>query len=165
MDDTYEQIMEQVKSLPDEEQLKFINELSKRLKQKKHEDAVVVDMFCGNEMCKKVNELMHVVDMFESGKQLVTYEQYTITGKPDLQKLCRNVKDAWEKMGGYVVFVGISYINGERVSGYPAYIKEGVQSLSISQNGDLGWLLFKKALEHIGYEVETDQRMHVLNVK
>ena len=150
-----------IQKLSPEDKKKLIVELSK----KNGKDLVLLDMFCGNEMAKKMNRIMHDVDVFEKGKQLAIYEKIEITGNVNRELLCENMKKAWEKAGGYVLFVAISHINGVRVRDYPLYLREGIQSLSMVQKGELGWIMFKKALEHLGYEVEVDQQMHVLSVK
>ena len=164
MDDKeFAQLLTDVNNLSKEDKEKLLIEVNKV--KESGEDVILMDMFCGNKIAKQVNKMMHAVNVFEPGKQLALYEKVEITGNANREHLCENMKNAWEKIGGYVLFVAISHINGVRTRQYPYYLKEGIQTLSMVQNNDLGWILFKRALEGLGYEVETDQHMHVLSVK
>jgi hypothetical protein len=126
---------------------------------------VVLDVFGGSKMMKFQNNFMHCGDVFEQGKQLAEHFQLTVTGNPNLDMLCENVKNAYEKAGeGYILFVAIRSIDGERSKEPKAYIKEGIQTLSMEQNGTLGWSLFKDILTHLGYEVKTNEHMMVETV-
>ena len=111
----------------------------------------------------KINKFMHACDVFEPGKQLVTvHEFYTVTGSNiKLPILCENLKKAFEQAGDKnVVFVGIKSINDKPVKDAMAYIKPETQSISDGKT----WGLFKKALEQMGYDVETTQYMQVTKV-
>lgn len=135
-------------------------------KEPKEELEIIVDILGGNEMAKFTNDMMHAADMFEKGKQLATHESLIVKGTPDLSKLCKLIKDGWEKAGGYVVFVGIRTVNGKRPNNSYSYFMEGVQSISMKQkNKPLAWGLFKDILSQMGYEVETDESMKVINIK
>jgi hypothetical protein len=126
---------------------------------------VVLDVFGGTKMQKFQNDFMHCGDVFEKGKHLAEHYQIVVTGNPNLEKLCENYKNAYEKAsGGYILFVAIKSIDGKRTKEPKAYIKEGIQSISMVQNGELGWSLFKDLLTHLGYEVKTNQYMMVESV-
>jgi hypothetical protein len=126
---------------------------------------VVLDVFGGDKMLKFQNEFMHCGDVFEKGKQLAEHFQIVVSGKPDLDKLCENFKNAFEKASeGYILFVAIRSIDGIRSKEPKAYIKEGIQTLSMMQHDTLGWSLFKDVLTHLGYEVKTNQYMMVESV-
>lgn len=129
------------------------------------QDEIVLDVFGGDKMLKLQNNFMHCGDVFEKGKHLSEHFKITITGKPNLDKLCENFKNSFEKASeGYILFVAIRSINGERCKEPKAYIKEGIQTLSMVQNGELGWSLFRDILSQLGYEVKTNQYMMVESV-
>jgi hypothetical protein len=119
--------------------------------------SVELDLFYGDGF---KNDFMHACDMFERGKQLATYEQFVVTGKPDLENLCENTKNALEKLGKNVVFVGIRNIDGKRINDPKPYIKPLTQT--ISNGKQFG--LFKEMLEQLKYKVEVDEFMQVLLV-
>lgn len=119
---------------------------------------IILDVIHGD---AKKNNFMHWADMFESGKQLGKHEQYVITGTPDLKKVALIFKDALEKSGRNVSFVGIRSINNKQPKSPEAYFRPDTQSISDGHN----WGLFKNLLEGLGYEVETSQYMHVTSVK
>lgn len=163
-DYTEEDVLKFLKSLPKESRDNLLQEVVDKDELKDGKDKVTVDLFSVNKTGSKINELMHAADLFEPGKILANHDQIIVEGKPNLEKLCENLRAAWEEQGGYVVFAGINSINGIKSKGHPVYFKEEVQSLSMVQNNDLGWGLFKEILEKLGYEVETDQTMHVTKV-
>ena len=159
-----DQILKLVKNLPQEDQADIVKEVNLKTSHKIENDEVLVDFFGGNRMAGQIDKLMHAADLYESGKIFACYDSVVVVGKPDLNALCKHYKAAWEETGGYVVFVGIRSINNVRGKGYPLYFKEEIQSLSMVRKGDLCWVLFKDALEALGYEVETDKSMHVTKV-
>jgi hypothetical protein len=115
-------------------------------------------------MTKFQNDFMHAGDVFEKGKQLAKFFQAEIKGDPNLDMVCENFKNAMDRAGGYSVFVAIRSVDGERCTEPRAYIMEGVQTISMEQNGSLGWGLFKDMLETLGYTVETNEHMVVEKV-
>lgn len=126
---------------------------------------ITLDVLCGN---KLINEFMHCADVFETGKHFVEHKTFTlsITGNPNLNKLCENFKNALENDGKInVIFVAIRDINGDFHPKYNKYIKPNVQTLSMYQNGILGWALFKDVLKTLKYNVETNQHMMVTIVE
>lgn len=126
---------------------------------------IEIDVFGGNSDMKMQNEMMHCVDMFEAGKQLAQYNRVTMDIEPQsLKGICEIVKGIYEEAGGYVLFAAISRVDGKREPHIQLQLKEGIQTLSMLQNGSLGWTLFKDALVRLGYSVETDERMRVTNV-
>jgi hypothetical protein len=125
---------------------------------------IILDVFGGDKMMKNQNEFMHAGDVFEKGKELAQYFQIVITGNPNLNKICFNLRDAYHKADGYVLFAAINSIDGKRTKDPKPYIKEGIQTLSIEQKGTLSWNLFKNILEQLGYNVETNQYMMVENI-
>ena len=120
---------------------------------------VIIDIFGGDSRMKFTNKLMHAGDVFESFKQLCECMQAEITAdtKVDFVGI---IKRKMEEAGGYVVFVGIREIDGERVDP-KAYVMPGVSILSTGES----WYLFSDALRKMGYEVEEDKNRRVINVK
>jgi len=118
---------------------------------------IELDLFYGDDF---KNRFMHAADVFEQGKQLAEYNQFVVTGTPDLNKLCDNMKNALEKTGKNVVLVAIRSINGKRVTPRP-YIKPNVQTISDGKK----FGLFKDMLERIGYKVDVSECMQVINIK
>ncbi len=131
--------------------------MKKNKKEVKEELKVELDLFYGD---KKLNDFMHYADVFERGKQLADYEQFIITGNPNLEKICENVKNALEGTDKNVVFVAIRNINGERVDDPKAYIKPNTQTISMGKK----FGLFKDLLETLKYKVQVSQNMEVLSV-
>jgi len=127
------------------------------MKETEKELKVELDVFYGD---KKLNELMHYADVFERGKQLAYYEQFIITGNPNLEKLCENVKNALEAADKNVVFVAIRNINSKRFNDPKAYIKPNTQTISVGKK----FGLFKDMLETLEYKVQVSQQMEVLSV-
>jgi regulator of RNase E activity RraA len=126
---------------------------------------VTLDVFGGDKMIKMQNDFMHASDVFERGKQLVKYFQMEIRGDPDMQKLCENAKNAFEKgTEGYVVFIAIRDVDGVRCDNPRAVFKEGVQTLSMERDSGLKWGLFKDILGQLGYKTETNEFMMVQSV-
>ena len=60
-----------------------------------------------------------------------------------------------------LVFLGIREVDGVLTNKYKPFIQEGVQSISDGHQ----WGMFHKMLEKIGYKVETNQHMVVLNAE
>jgi hypothetical protein len=129
-------------------------------KQELNSHEIIVDVFGGDKMAKLQNQFMHSADVFEGGKQFATYMQLTVTGNPDLDKLCERIKDSFEQIGGYIIFAGIKSIDGVRVDKPRAYFKEGVQT--ISNGHQFG--LFRDKLITLGYTPETNKHMMVTAV-
>ena len=123
--------------------------------------SVQVDVFHGD---KFRNNFMHYADVFEDGKQLANYECFIITGRPNLEKLSINIKESLEKLNRNVVFVAIRSVDNVRVSNPNAYIKPNVQTISMVQNGNLGFAMFNDCLLNLGYKVVTNECMQVLSV-
>lgn len=127
---------------------------------------IVLDVLGGDKKSKFQNDFMHACDVFEKGKQYATYFQVTITGTPDLSKLCENFKNSYEQAtDGYVIFVAIRSIDGIRSQIPHAFIKEYVQSISmINNDGILKWGLFKDILTNLGYRSKHNERMFIESV-
>lgn len=125
---------------------------------------IEIDFLGGDVETKRINEFMHAVDVFEHGKQFVYHDGFIITGNPDLSKLCEVIANAYEKCGGYAVFVGIRNINGKRAENPHAYFMKNVQSVSMNQGKNSGWALFKDILEQLGYVASIDEKMRVISV-
>ena len=129
---------------------------------KKH--IVLVDLLAGNKAAKFQNALMHHAQCYEKGKQFAIHTRMEYSGVSDPKELIPCIKKEQEAEGGYIVFAAIHSIDGERPESPSAYFMEGVQSISTLQDKTLGWLLFKDALKQLGYEAETDERMHVTKI-
>ena len=131
----------------------------------KKELTIELDFLGGDKRAKFTNEFMHAADMFEKGKQLAAHDRFVVTGNPNIKTLCKTIADAHAKAGGYAVFVGIRKINGKRVNKAHAWFMEGVQSITMKQEGqELGWTLFKNILEQLDYVAKTDEHMRVTSV-
>jgi Fic family protein len=104
-----------------------------------------------------LNKLMHAADVFESFKQLGEFYTLEITGEPDLDFLCENMRKTLEESGKSVTFASIVKVDGVPTNKYPYYLKPGVASIS---NGHQ-WALFKDLLNQRGFDVETDNTMKV----
>jgi hypothetical protein len=125
---------------------------------------IILDVFGGGKIAKFQNDLMHAVDVFESGKHFAYYFQLEISGEPDLDKLCERLKNAYEQSGGYILFAAIRNINDIRSKEPKAYIKEGIQTISTYQNNVLGWSLFSDMLIKLGYKTVTNEYMMVESI-
>lgn len=131
---------------------------------------LILDVIRGN---FQMNNFMHRMDVFESGKILGEAEQIQVNAKMEeshvvdfLNGIIENLRMAMEddsvKSEQQIVsFIGIREINSIKNSSIPPYIKSGVQSIS---NGSK-YILFSKLLEILGYEVTTSDYMHVLTAK
>lgn len=134
---------------------------------------IEIDFLGGDKNLKLMNDMMHAVNMFEKGKQLAIHNRFSITGEikqnlfgpedPELNEICAKIANAFVKSDGYAVFVGIRSVNGKRVEPRAWFMPE-IQSISMHQNGELGWALFKDILSHLEYTVQTDQQMRVISV-
>lgn len=128
---------------------------------------ITVDIIGGNEKTKFINEFMHYGDVFENGKHYCCWFSLTVEGTPDLNKLIPNIVNAWENKDGakgYVIFAAIRSIDDIRVKDPKAYLKEGVQSLSMIINGKLSWVKFSDFLKHLGYKAHYDNHFVVKDV-
>ena len=125
---------------------------------------VTLDVFGGDKTAKFQNAFMHAGDVFENGKHFAYYFQVEIDGDPNLDKLCENLKNAYEQSGGYILFAAIRTIDGVKSKEPKAFIKEGIQTISMYQNGTLGWSLFNDLLIKLGYETKTNEYMMVESV-
>lgn len=125
----------------------------------KHE--VEIDIFHSPSLLDK---FMHAVDCFESGKRLAVFERMTVTGDPDLTKLCENIKNALEQVKRELLFIAINSIDGVRSKEPYAYIRPKIQTLSMYQNGNLGFGLFKDILGQLGHKAKTNETMEVTRV-
>ena len=132
---------------------------------KSTEKKVVLNVIGATEKEALYNKLLHSADLFESGKRLVSVYTYTVTGDPDLNKLCERISDAIRGSGGYAVFVGIKAINGQFVDGYPTWVDKDVNSVSIIQANSLKWCLLKDMIAQLGYSPTTDKNMRVIKVE
>lgn len=121
------------------------------------EKTIILDVIHGDH---KLNAFMHASDVFEDGKQLGEHMTFEVKGTPDLDKLCVNMKELFEKADRNVSFVAIRTIDGVRVEP-KAYFRLNTQSISDGQR----FGLFKEMLEQIGYKVETTKFMQVTSVK
>ena len=83
---------------------------------------IVLDIIHGD---SKINDFMHVADVFEESKQIGMHEQYKISGTPDIQKIVSIIKEGFEKSGRNVSFVAIRSIDGE-VFHFPSRISNPV---------------------------------------
>jgi hypothetical protein len=115
---------------------------------------------------KLQNSLMHAASLFEDGKQMVQYERFIVTMKPNspYESLCEEIANVFNQMGGYCIFVGIETVDGIKLEKNYTWFEKNVQSLSIIQNDGLKWILFKDFLKTRGYNVECDERMFVVNI-
>jgi hypothetical protein len=111
----------------------------------------------------KINEYMHSLDVFEKGKYVASLHQIVVSGENlPLDFLVDHIKNAYEKVGSAsVVFVSICSADGVFTANYSPFIKPNVQTIS---NGTQ-YGRFKDQISGIGYEVETDEFMHVLSAK
>lgn len=131
---------------------------------------IVLDVVRGN---FQMNNFMHNMGVFESGKNLGEAEQLEVTATMEeshvvdfLNGIVENLRIAMEddsvKSEQQIVsFIGIREINSIKNSSISPYIKPGIQSIS---NGSK-YILFSKLLESLGYEVTTSDYMHVLTAK
>jgi len=119
---------------------------------------IILDVIHGN---AKQNDFMHWADVFEAGKQLGELEQVLITGNPEMKQVCLILKEAYEKSGRNVSFIGVRSVNGKQPKTAETYFRPGTQSISNGHN----WGLFKKLLEGLGYEAEVSDNMCVTSVK
>lgn len=123
--------------------------------------SIILDVIGGDKMDKMRNNFMHAVDVFEEGKHLARLFQMEVTGNPNLDKLCENIKNVYEKASeGYVLFVAIRSIDNIRCKESQIFLKEGIQSIS---NG-YKWSLFRNILLDMGYNPKTNEHMIVESV-
>ena len=117
---------------------------------------IELDFLGGSPVEKFTNNLLHAGDLFGSEKEYCSHKRVVITGTPDLDKLCERMADASEKSGGYAIFVGIRTIDGQRVSDPRYWKKDGVKTVSMKQNGYVGWQLLEDAISRLGYAVKKE---------
>jgi hypothetical protein len=123
--------------------------------------SIILDVICGDKMMKLQNNFMHACDVFEKGKHLGQHLQLEATGNPNMEKLCENVKNAYEQASeGYVLFIAIRTIDGERCKEPQAIFNKGIQTISDGSN----FGLFKNILKQLGYEAETNEYMMVESI-
>jgi hypothetical protein len=135
---------------------------------------LVMDVLFRNKHQDGVDRLMHATDVFERGKQFAQYEclEFEINEIPEtgekgqtLQNLFNLMKKGFEENEGYkIIFMGVRIYGDGRPKEITPVFRKDIQSLSMIQNGKLGWSLFKDVLEHLGWEVETDDKMHLTKV-
>ena len=128
-----------------------------------------IDVLYANKFLKLQNSFMQTAGEFGNAKICVQHKTLVIEGEskldsPNLDSLCQNIASAFEKAGGYTVFVGIRTIDGVKTNTSHPFFKDNVQLLSIYKNGHLRWILFKDALDELGYICITDERMFVVHV-
>lgn len=107
---------------------------------------------------KNIDDFMHAADVFEISKRLGKHECIVVKGGDiKIHELVVNMKNALEKAGMVVTFVGINHIDGEVFNFPEPYVKEGTSCISNGRQ----WGLLKDLLMSIGYKVETNERMQV----
>lgn len=128
---------------------------------------VVFDTFGATERLEWQNHFLHTADVFEPGKRLVEFERHEIERdhEIDMGKAVDSVRAAFVAAGGAAVFVGVRSVDGVRPSPAVCWVAEGVQSLSLVQDGKPKWGLFADALTQLGYTVHTDRQMRVVSVR
>jgi hypothetical protein len=137
------------------------------MKKEKGPYTIEFDILGGNDRDKFMNDFLHSADVFEEGKICASCQRLSLTIEKDvdLKILCKHVSETFKKAGGYTVFVGIKKINDKSPSIHPVWFKEGIQTITLLQEGKRpGWILFKDALTKLGYTVETDENMHVISI-
>jgi len=127
---------------------------------------VVVDILGATKELKRENDLLHSLDMFEEGKMRVAYFpcELEINGIPE-GDVCETIEELHRERGGYVVFVGIREIAGNKPPQPLNWFMGGIQSVSMTQKGKHGWSLFSDILKQLGYSPEVDEKMRVVAVK
>ncbi|MDD5649080.1 MAG: hypothetical protein PHF86_01495 [Candidatus Nanoarchaeia archaeon] len=136
-------------------------ELKSKIKTSSISHSITLDVIGGDKMDKLKNNFMHAGDVFEKGKHLARLYQIKVTGDPDLDKLCENIKNVYEKASeGYVLFVAIRNIDEIRCKKPRVFLKEGIHSIS---NGH-EWGLFRNILLDMGYKPKTNEHMIVESV-
>lgn len=120
---------------------------------------IEVVIVSGNKM---QDEFMHAADVFEPGKKLGESFTLKVTGKNiGISILTHNLKVALESEKQNVWFIALSKVAGRTPKKKYEIITPGIQTISNGNN----WCLFKDVLAKIGFEVETDERMHVTKLK
>jgi len=128
---------------------------------------VAFDTFGTTKMQEWQNRFLHSADVFEPGKRLAKFDRYEIERdhEIDMGKAVDSVRAAFVAAGGAAVFVGVRSVDGVRPAPAVCWFAEGVQSLSLVQDGRLKWGLFADALTQLGYTVHTDKQMRVVSVE
>jgi hypothetical protein len=126
---------------------------------------IIFDIFEGDDL---QNKFMHYCDVFEEGKQLAEYYQVEMTAEKiendepiDFNKLIIKLKTVLEQAKRNVVFLGICEIDDKKTNEYLPFIKEGTQTITSGRH----WGMFHDMLKTIGYKVETNEHMAVINAK
>jgi len=140
---------------------------------------VYLDLFYRNELAVHTNKFMKAVDVWQSYDEFAIYSlvKMDITPGHNLDKIINTIADGILEIGHEYLFIGINNIipDGKIVGNNiviplnpikaTTIFKEGVSVLHTIQNNKLGFTMFHKALERLGYKVETDERMRVTEVK
>lgn len=124
---------------------------------------VTLDWFINDKPA--IDELMHAFDVFEAGKRVAVYSETTISFKApadyDFNRLVDGIIEQGKKNNKMaVIFVAIKAINGKLPEKDFIRFQSGVQSIS----DGLKWGVFANMLGQLGYDVETDEHMHVTKV-
>lgn len=120
---------------------------------------VYVDIIHGD---KKVDQFMHACDVFEAFKVLGEHNSLEVEGDGiDLDNLCENIKNSYEKSGRIVSFVAIKRVGATYTNEYKNYIRPGTAAISTGHQ----WGMLHKILSGLGYKVETDSQMRVISAK
>lgn len=127
---------------------------------------IVVDTFGTDRMLEFQDRLLHGADMFEPGKRLARFDRYDCEAHPLSipDSIIENFRKAFESEGGKALFIGIRPVSSEHAHIAKCWVADGVQSISMPQDGTIKWAMFADLLRKIGYAVEADERMRVLNV-
>ena len=125
------------------------------------EHDVTLHVFYRDTELEMVNTLMHSADMFEEGKELIKHEHLSASTSPGIpfEVSAEALKTAVIEKGFTIIFFAAL----RKEEAY-IYFKKGVQSLSMEQDGVLKWGLFSDILKRLGFKVEIDARMRVINV-
>lgn len=110
---------------------------------------LIIDILGGEEKDKFTNNLMHSVDLFNENKKITKKYTMEIIGDPNTKNLCINIKNSFEKMGGYVLFVGIKNTNNY-------YIKENIKTITVKKQNKLVSFSFKNFIVSLGYNLKKE---------
>lgn len=108
---------------------------------------IIVDIIGGEEIDKCINNLMHGADLFNKNKKIVKSYTMEISGNPNIKKLCMNIKNSFEKMNGFVYFVGIKDTNN-------FYMKENINTIVMKKQKKLFSYSFKEFITLLGYDLK-----------
>lgn len=110
---------------------------------------LTVDILGGEEIDKFINNLMHCADLFNKDKKISKKYTMEIIGDPNIKDLCINIKNSFEKMGGYVLFVGIKDTNNY-------YIKKNIKTITLKKQNKLVSFSFKDFVISLGYNLKKE---------